>query len=1156
MKLVMALTFLAAQFFTQGQIVLDKINTESYDNMSETYNLTYWDESSYDRTTPTSEYDFVNYTDKYTVSINYETLIINNLEIDGNSMKLPQAINESHATITSGTNSGEIDFAVLQNGSPLYEKSDDRIGWIGRARSFSQLPHYGKWLNRRMVHNVKMTNNPPIEVNYTGIEMANWHDRIKFTFHYTANENLANGALQLAIDMPTLYGTKDNDGRLFTFSDGHGKGFVIKGGTKVKDIAVDGNKIIVATDEMNLEAGVTYNVSLILYVVEENIENEYAKPEELESEISITANQTLPVADNEIDVEYDETEGIHWVKTNGYTAGNKSCETNDVFENVKLSLSNTSGEVKKVRLGFDIINTYQIIGWNAILRNDNGDPSGLFLQHSKNVTNGGGYLFGGKNIKLFTEVVVPANTTLNFEYSRVGALWGETYGAYNHQISIIGWGNAAPYEWLQSGLGGYGEQVVHSPEGYGGATVTDWRPFLLHAGNRGGNGRECNWTGGVGGMELFAYTDESNDNIAKGEVKVTFPKHGPNLSETTVVQYSSDRKVKTTYTFYVNRSDDMMRTFYDLKFEAIENTKFSRYDFFELGDDSYNKYRANALVYGNKDGIIDSFDPQNSIYVGDYTTDEIALTGENPWVWAGDGTNVTGSDSNETTQGTYVPTNNGFIVRDYKATFGGVENNIPYMRERNAEKSGFYPTSYVLTTPPDVDEFKAGDVVEISVVALLFPKNVDDYYGPNQNFIDALTEYGNSWEMMYREAVRNDISATSPTEEVNTNYPLTVNTSGNHAQVAITGGLGYVPVVFKGLTDITDPKLWKQQGCTWELVDQSVHGKDFWQADYDTETGLFDLIYNVNQDVANDEVATINYYLGATPPTSDLGLEIIRQSLIDGENWSLNRDIEIDIIDSLKITLSPQARFNGEVHSTGEWTWEGPNGFTQNSKTVRIDTVRSENLGVYTATYTIPDGCEASIDFEIKYHNCNAIDLYIIPQTRLNDGGWSTNTTLEVVTDQDKVDIAPAIRGDDVGENGIWSWTGPNGFSHGGRNFSLNPIAELELGTYTGTYHTEDGCSVGATFDVNSKVITGAQSILESDDVSIYPNPFSESFTINLNGKNASMVEVVNALGQAVTTYNRESSLITIDLQDMSNGLYYVKITSENNLIIKEILKN
>jgi hypothetical protein len=49
-------------------------------------------------------------------------------------------------------------------------------------------------------------------------------------------------------------------------------------------------------------------------------------------------------------------------------------------------------------------------------------------------------------------------------------------------------------------------------------------------------------------------------------------------------------------------------------------------------------------------------------------TTEIALTGSNPWIWAGDGLSYTGASSDID-----IDTNNGLIIRDYKATINGVE---------------------------------------------------------------------------------------------------------------------------------------------------------------------------------------------------------------------------------------------------------------------------------------------------------------------------------------------------------------------------------------------------------------------------------------------------------------------------------------------------
>jgi hypothetical protein len=49
-----------------------------------------------------------------------------------------------------------------------------------------------------------------------------------------------------------------------------------------------------------------------------------------------------------------------------------------------------------------------------------------------------------------------------------------------------------------------------------------------------------------------------------------------------------------------------------------------------------------------------------------YTTRN-CLNRLNPWIWAGDGLSYTGASSID------IDTNNGLIIRDYKATINGVE---------------------------------------------------------------------------------------------------------------------------------------------------------------------------------------------------------------------------------------------------------------------------------------------------------------------------------------------------------------------------------------------------------------------------------------------------------------------------------------------------
>jgi hypothetical protein len=81
--------------------------------------------------------------------------------------------------------------------------------------------------------------------------------------------------------------------------------------------------------------------------------------------------------------------------------------------------------------------------------------------------------------------------------------------------------------------------------------------------------------------------------------------------------------------------------------------------------------------------------------------------------------------------------------------------------------------------------------------------------------------------------------------------------------VAITGGLGYVPVTFTGLKSYRDAGLWRDDGDG--RVDQSVHGQDFWQADFDATTRTWSLTYNLPLDPPDGRPRTVRLELRPRP---------------------------------------------------------------------------------------------------------------------------------------------------------------------------------------------------------------------------------------------------------------------------------------------------
>lgn len=89
------------------------------------------------------------------------------------------------------------------------------------------------------------------------------------------------------------------------------------------------------------------------------------------------------------------------------------------------------------------------------------------------------------------------------------------------------------------------------------------------------------------------------------------------------------------------------------------------------------------------------------------------------------------------------------------------------------------------------------------------------------------------------------------------------------------------------------------------------------------------------------------------------------------------------------------------------------------------------------------------------------------------------------------------------------------------------------------------------------ETITGITSqSLYNDGWNVYPNPSTGTlYIVNSSSvKEASQVQVLNAIGQTVLEETITSNYKNIDLSKLNNGVYFVKITSDKNSIVKRIV--
>lgn len=103
--------------------------------------------------------------------------------------------------------------------------------------------------------------------------------------------------------------------------------------------------------------------------------------------------------------------------------------------------------------------------------------------------------------------------------------------------------------------------------------------------------------------------------------------------------------------------------------------------------------------------------------------------------------------------------------------------------------------------------------------------------------------------------------------------------------------------------------------------------------------------------------------------------------------------------------------------------------------------------------------------------------------------------------------------------------------------------------------HEDDGMM--GQFIVSSNAVGISEIKRSQDDATVYPNPTSSKFYLNLPGKDLLAVDVYSANGICVySDKNSGSDLRDIDLSTMPTGIYLLRATTTQGVVVKKIVKN
>jgi hypothetical protein len=514
-------------------------------------------------------------------------------------------------------------------------------------------------------------------------------------------------------------------------------------------------------------------------------------------------------------------------KNRGWKTGYTDIRDYDEFD---LVVENTGETAVKVPLMFYLRNPANITGMVPILCDADGVPTGIPVQVSKNwhYAKLGAYFRGTMQL--------PAQLGSTTYKLRIAyGFYGTLPSASHAQLSLVGYGGMG--RWDQLAIGCWGETICFDMDmSLVDVAITDVRMLMARNGKDGG---KWNWTDAGWGGDWMCVNDAKGQKLLFSEMKTAYLAHGPCLTEARYDgNYGSQREVELQAKVQTLRTDDFARTFQTFNYSFDQTVSVEQGWLYKMG--RTGGYVTPKIAYGNREGLLQEHDVPNGLKNGSQFLGKTTLTGGGPWWVAFPGA----YHNNDRDWGTG---SRALVIRSYQAVIAGKEYSNPTVSFPAHHPSGGRLSNLdcLLTAPEGVTAFNAGDSLEFEVEWITLPRIADDYYGPNETFRQHMAENPSSWKTTYREAIGNDLKVAVNGGTLLHNYPIIIQAEQGEVRVAIEGGVGTVPIRFEGLKSATGYTLYQLVNGQLVALDQSVHGNDFWQTDYDAKSNSFKMTFNL-----------------------------------------------------------------------------------------------------------------------------------------------------------------------------------------------------------------------------------------------------------------------------------------------------------------------
>lgn len=242
---------------------------------------------------------------------------------------------------------------------------------------------------------------------------------------------------------------------------------------------------------------------------------------------------------------------------------------------------------------------------------------------------------------------------------------------------------------------------------------------------------------------------------------------------------------------------------------------------------------------------------------------------------------------------------------------------------------------------------------------------------------------------------------------------------------------------------------------------------------------------------------------------------------------TFTNNVGCDSLVILDLTISPTETTHETAVACGEYEWKG-------------NTYYQSGIYDYNEGLTI-HGCDSIAVLDLTLHPAPPIEILGYTQVAFSSDLWHGIYHYYIV---DSTNYEP---------NSItWSCSNPDWILFPITGFHYLLIAKSEgTGILTANAVTSMGCNTVASIEINASNYGIGDE--EETSVKLFPNPAQTQVTVQAQG--LSHIKLFNLFGQAVKSLSVEQTdAITFNIDDLSQGVYMVEITTVQGRIIKQLV--